>query len=94
MAIKASFQCKIDAMKIFVGIENLPALPKLIIRSHAKSILVQLVIHKIKFKECEVWAFESTDCNTDVGDMLRSIVLTGSNCLLNSKAENINCTTS
>ena len=39
--------------KIFVGIENSPALLKLFIRSDAKSILIQPVIHKIEYEECE-----------------------------------------
>ena len=53
--------------------------------SDAKFILIQLVIHKIEYEECEDCAFECTDCNTDGGVMLRYILLTGSNCLLNNK---------
>ena len=80
--------------KIFVGIENSPALLKPFIRSNANSSLVQLVIHKMEYEECEDFAFESIDCNTDGGDILRCILLTGINCLLNNKAKNINSTTS
>ena len=64
--------------KIFVVIENSPALLKLFIRSDVKSILIQLVIHKIEYEECEDCAFECIDCNTDGGDMFRCILLTGS----------------
>ena len=80
--------------KIFVGIENSPALLKLFIRSDVKSILIKPVIHKIEYEECEDWAFECIDCNTDEGDTLRCILLTGSNCFLNNKAKGINSTTS
>ena len=80
--------------KILVGIENSPALLRRFIRSDVKSIVIQLVIHKIEYEECEDWAFECISCNTDGGDMLRCILLTGSNCLLNNKAKNINSTTS
>ena len=42
-----------------------PFLLKLFISSDAKSILVPLVIHIIDYEECEDWAFEFIDYNTD-----------------------------
>ena len=76
--------------KIFVGIESSVALLNLFIRSDAKSILVKLANDKIEYEGCEDWALECTDCSTDGGDMLRCILMTASNCLLNNKAKNIN----
>ena len=54
----------------------------------------QLVILKIEDEECEDWAFECTDCCIDGKEMLRCILMTSSNCLLNNKAKNITSTTS
>ena len=80
--------------KIFVGIESSVALLNLFIRSDAKSILVKLANDKIVYEGCEDWALECTDCSTDGGDMLRCILMTASNCLLDNKAKNINSDTS
>ena len=54
----------------------------------------QLAILKIEDEECEDWAFECTDCCIDGKDMLRCILMTSSNYLLNNKAKNITSTTS
>ena len=54
----------------------------------------QLAILKIEDEECEDWAFECTNCCIDGKDMLRCILMTSSNCLLNNKAKNITSTTS
>ena len=54
----------------------------------------QLAILKIEDEDCEDWAFECTDCCIDGKVMLRCILMTSSNCLLNNKAKNITSTTS
>ena len=73
MASKQVLNAILTLWKIFVGIENSPALLKLFIRSDAKTILIQL-IHKIEYEQCEDWAFECIDCNTDGRGMLRCIL--------------------
>ena len=46
----------------------------------------QLAILKIEDEECVEWAFECTDCCINGKDMLRCILMTSSNCLLNNKS--------